>query len=85
MEDAGIGIPASDLERIFERYRRGRNVGGIAGTGVGLTGARQIVERHGGTIEIASQEGQGTRVTVRLPLEPPPDVREPGLNGGPGR
>ena len=68
VEDRGIGIPAPDLERIFERYRRGRNVGSIAGTGVGLTGARQIVERHGGTIEIESEEGRGTRAAVRLPL-----------------
>jgi len=71
VQDAGIGIPAADLPRIFERYRRGRNVGKIAGTGVGLTGARQIVERHGGAIELTSDEGAGTRVTVRLPLEPP--------------
>jgi PAS domain S-box-containing protein len=68
--DEGIGIPAADLARIFERYRRGRNVGQIAGTGMGLTGARQIVDRHGGAIAIASAEGHGTRITVRLPLEP---------------
>ena len=68
--DEGIGIPAADLARVFERYRRGRNVGQIAGTGLGLTGAKQIVERHGGSIAIASEEGRGTRVTVRLPLEP---------------
>ena len=47
VQDEGIGIPAADLSQIFERYRRGRNVGRIAGTGVGLTGAKQIVERHG--------------------------------------
>ncbi len=69
VEDEGIGIPAADLARIFERYRRGRNVGQIAGTGMGLTGARQIVERHGGAMAIASVEGRGTQVTVRLPLE----------------
>jgi PAS domain S-box-containing protein len=71
VQDEGIGIPAADLSQIFERYRRGRNVGKIAGTGVGLTGAKQIVERHGGAIEVASTEGAGTRVTVSLPLEPP--------------
>ena len=70
VHDEGIGIPAADLPRIFERYRRGRNVGQIAGTGIGLTGAKQIVERHGGAIDVASDEGRGTRVTVRLPLEP---------------
>ena len=71
VQDEGIGIPATDLPRIFERYRRGRNVGRIAGTGIGLTGAKQIVERHGGAIDVASAEGAGTRVTVSLPLEPP--------------
>ena len=70
VQDRGIGIPASDLPRIFERYRRGRNVGQVAGTGLGLTGAKQIVERHGGAIAVASEEGRGTRVTIRLPLEP---------------
>ena len=73
VQDEGIGIPATDLPQIFERYRRGRNVGRIAGTGIGLTGAKQIVERHGGAIDLASTEGTGTRVTVRLPLEPPAD------------
>jgi PAS domain S-box-containing protein len=71
VQDEGIGIPATDLPRIFERYRRGRNVARIAGTGIGLTGAKQIVERHGGAIDVASTEGAGTRVTVSLPLEPP--------------
>jgi len=68
--DRGVGIPAADLPHIFERFRRGRNVTGrIAGTGIGLAGAKQIVEQHGGTIAIESQEGAGTTVTVRLPLE----------------
>jgi len=71
VQDKGIGIPAADLSQIFERYRRGRNVGKIAGTGIGLTGAKQIVERHGGAIDVASTEGVGTRVTVSLPFEPP--------------
>ncbi len=69
VEDEGIGVPAADLPRIFERYRRGRNVGQIAGTGMGLTGAKQIVERHGGTIAMSSIEGQGTRVIVELPID----------------
>lgn len=71
--DDGIGIPRADLGRVFERFRRGSNVvGRIAGTGLGLAGARQIVEQHGGTIMIDSDEGSGTRVTVTLPMAAPP-------------
>ena len=67
--DRGIGIPAADLPYIMERFHRGRNVAGrIAGTGIGLWGSRRIVEQHGGSIALESAEGQGTTVTVRLPL-----------------
>jgi signal transduction histidine kinase len=68
--DQGVGIPAADLPHIFERFRRGGNVAGrIAGSGLGLWGSQRIVEQHGGTIAIDSTEGNGTTVTVRLPLK----------------
>ncbi|MCA9877993.1 MAG: PAS domain S-box protein [Thermomicrobiales bacterium] len=67
--DPGVGIPEADLERIFERFQRGANVRSIAGTGIGLSGARRIVELHGGSITVASVEGEGSTFTVRLPLE----------------
>lgn len=66
--DEGVGIPPDDLNHIFERFHRGRNVGGIQGTGIGLTGVRQIVLQHGGDITVESQEGHGSTFTVRLPL-----------------
>jgi PAS domain S-box-containing protein len=70
--DRGVGIPAADLPFIFERFRRGANVTGrVGGAGLGLAGARRIVEHHGGTITAASEEGAGTTVTVRLPLTDP--------------
>lgn len=70
VRDAGIGIPAADLPVVFERFRRGRNVTGrIRGSGIGLAGARQIVEQHGGTISGESVEGEGSTFTVRLPIE----------------
>ena len=70
VRDSGIGIPASDLPHVFERFYRGSNVTGrIGGTGIGLAGARQIVEQHGGTIAVESVEGVGAAFSVRLPLE----------------
>ncbi|CAN5658085.1 hypothetical protein BH23CHL7_BH23CHL7_21420 [soil metagenome] len=69
VEDHGLGIPAPDLERIFEPYYRGSNVpGSVSGTGVGLAGTRHIVEQHGGEISVESEVGQGTVMRVRLPL-----------------
>ncbi|HEY1365217.1 MAG TPA: ATP-binding protein [Xanthobacteraceae bacterium] len=66
--DRGIGIPEQDLDRLFERYHRGSNVSGIVGTGVGLYLVKMVVDLHGGSIEVASREGEGSRFTVRLPI-----------------
>ena len=69
VSDLGIGIPAADLPYVFEPFHRGVNVvGSFRGSGIGLAGVRQIVEQHGGTIEIVSREGEGTTVALRLPL-----------------
>ena len=68
--DHGIGIPPGDLPRLFERYHRGSNVSGIVGTGVGLYLVKMAVELHRGRVEVASTEGEGSRFTIRLPLEP---------------
>ncbi len=57
---------------MFDRLYRASNVADrVPGTGLGLAGARQIVEQHGGTIGIESTLELGTTVTVRLPLDPP--------------
>ncbi|HEX9373379.1 MAG TPA: ATP-binding protein, partial [Roseiflexaceae bacterium] len=69
VRDQGLGIAAADLPYIFERFRRGNNVGTIGGTGIGLSSVRQVVEQHGGTIAVASEEGRGATFTVRLPLD----------------
>lgn len=67
-----MGIPEADLPRVFERFYRGRNVEGrLPGTGIGLLGAKQIVEHHGGSITVSSVENEGTVVIVRIPLAPP--------------
>ena len=74
--DEGIGIPASDLTRIFQWYSRGENAlrTTIRGIGIGLAGVRDIVEQHGGSISVDSEEGKGSTFTVRLPTTPPPAV-----------
>lgn len=70
VRDEGLGIPAEDLPRVFERFYRGRNVQGrIPGAGIGLAAARQIVEQHGGTLSVESEEGRGSTFIVRLPLQ----------------
>lgn len=70
--DEGVGIPAEDLPHIFERYHRGSNVGTrTSGTGIGLAGVRQIVEQHGGTVAVESEEGRGSTFTVLLPSGSP--------------
>jgi PAS domain S-box-containing protein len=75
VQDRGVGIPAGDLSRIFGRFQRGGNVADIGGTGIGLAGARQIVEQHGGTIAVESAEGEGSTFTVRLPETMPRSAR----------
>jgi PAS domain S-box-containing protein len=68
--DTGVGIPSGEQDRLFERFFRSSNVTeqAIPGTGLGLTIAKTIVERHEGTISIESVEGEGTTVRVRLPV-----------------
>jgi signal transduction histidine kinase len=68
--DAGIGIPADDHDRLFDRFYRAGNArhSVIGGSGLGLTRARIIVEAHHGTITVAThRQRPGTTVTVRLP------------------
>ena len=64
--DDGPGIPASELGTVFDRYRTGDS---RQGSGIGLALSRELVEAHGGSIEIESVEGRGTTVRVRLPVD----------------
>jgi len=67
IQDEGIGIPIADQENLFKSFSRGSNVDTIQGTGLGLVITKACVELHSGSISLSSQEGQGTKVTVRLP------------------
>lgn len=66
--DNGVGFDEQYAERIFMPFQRLHGKEQYQGTGIGLSICRRIVERHGGSISASSQEGQGSRFTVRLPL-----------------
>jgi signal transduction histidine kinase len=68
VQDAGIGIPLADQERLFESFYRAKNVGIIPGTGLGLSIVKKCVDLHGGEITLTSEEGVGSTFTVRLPI-----------------
>src|SRR5579872_6373415 len=72
VQDRGIGVPEADRPHIFEWTYRARNVRDVSsGAGIGLAGARQIIAQHGGTIDVESVEGNGSRFTIRLPTGMP--------------
>jgi two-component system, OmpR family, phosphate regulon sensor histidine kinase PhoR len=74
--DTGVGIPAADQDRIFERFYRTAIARRqeIQGTGLGLTITKAIAAAHSGTIAVESEEGRGSTFTVRLPLPPVPAI-----------
>jgi two-component system phosphate regulon sensor histidine kinase PhoR len=67
VRDSGVGIPAEDLERIFERFYKADRARSGGGTGLGLSIARHIVEMHGGKIWAESREGQGSTFFFTIP------------------
>jgi signal transduction histidine kinase len=71
VEDHGIGIPAAEMDQLGSRFYRASNaVGmGITGTGLGLRIVQAIVENHHGSMDMRSDQGLGTTVWVRLPLD----------------
>jgi two-component system OmpR family sensor kinase len=67
--DTGPGIPEEEVSRVWEELYRGQGARGVPGSGLGLALVRAIVERHGGQVTLRSREGQGTVVTMRLPVQ----------------
>ncbi len=69
--DTGIGIPAAEMPRLFERFHRieTSRARSTEGSGIGLALVKELVGMHGGTIDASSQEGTGTTFTVRMPFE----------------
>ncbi|MBN1581014.1 MAG: HAMP domain-containing histidine kinase [Anaerolineae bacterium] len=66
--DTGPGIPEDELPRVWDELYRGQGARGIPGSGLGLALVRAIVERHGGQAMLRSRAGQGTVMTMRLPI-----------------
>ena len=71
VQDTGLGIEPEDMPHIFARFYRGKRVGSsnIPGTGLGLAIVKEVVDLHGGKIEVESQVGEGSIFRVWLPLE----------------
>lgn len=70
VQDEGIGIPAAEIDHIFEPFHRATNVDSIIGTGLGLAIVKDAVELHSGTITVVSELGVGTIFTVHIPIMP---------------
>ena len=73
VRDRGMGIPAAEQQEIFGKFVRGAasKAASIAGTGIGLAMAREIVRAHGGDITVESEPGAGSTFTVALPVAEP--------------
>jgi signal transduction histidine kinase len=72
VEDNGLGMDQETREKIFSLFFSSK---GIKGTGLGLFISNKIVDKHGGTIKVDSEQGRGTRFTVRLPLDAKPSIQ----------
>jgi two-component system, sensor histidine kinase and response regulator len=68
VRDYGIGIPEAEQKNMFKAFHRASNAGNASGTGLGLAIVQQAVNLHEGTIELNSQLGVGTSITVKIPL-----------------
>ena len=69
VDDQGVGIPADELDRLFERFFRASTSTGIPGSGIGLHLVKHLVELHEGTMHVRSAVGQGTTFEIRLPAQ----------------
>ncbi len=71
VQDFGVGISPEEIGRVFDRFYRGKDprIRTIRGSGLGLTLVKQIVEAHGGTVQIRSEPGKGSTFSIRLPLK----------------
>ncbi len=72
VQDNGIGIPGADISMIFEPFYRGRNTKNQKGNGLGLSLVKQVVDLHGGKIEVRSELGKGSLFSIIIPVSSAP-------------
>lgn len=69
VKDNGMGIPKEDHDKIFHTFYRGKNVGNISGTGLGLNVVKNLVDLHGGSVFFKSSQTEGTQFHVIIPID----------------
>jgi len=84
VEDTGVGIPAQDLKKVFDRFHQVQSNAGnqLQGVGIGLALAKELVEQHGGKLEVESVVGEGSVFRVFLPANPA-EVAAPAIADAP--
>jgi signal transduction histidine kinase len=84
VSDTGVGIPAADQERVFDKFERGNPHSRDSGAGLGLSLVKSLIELHGGSITIDSEPDSGTTILCRLPARlrlpaPEPAAKRPAV------
>ena len=71
VQDTGIGIPAQELPHVFDRFRQadGSSTRKYQGVGLGLALSKELIQEHGGILSVQSQQGEGTTISVELPID----------------
>ena len=76
MADRGLGMTPEQLKNFGERFWRADTSGKVPGTGLGISIVKEIVELHGGAMQVESEFARGTRVTLWLPAESAGELRQ---------